>query len=447
MGVALCAILLGGLLALAGNDAPVVYVVPVEGTIDLGLAPFVERSLDLAAAENAAAVVLDIDTFGGRVDAAVQIRDALLASPVTTVAWVHPRAISAGALISLAAERIAVAPGSTIGAATPVNVGAGGETTATDEKTVSYVRTEFATTAETRGRPVEIAEAMVDRDVAIEGLVKEGKLLTLRGEQALERGVADFEAADMESLLAQLDLAGATVRRARENWAERIAGFLTGPIVSSLLLSLGFLGLIVEFYTQGLGWSGALGVIFILLFFFGHYIVNLAGWEEFLVFLLGVGLLLLEILVIPGFGVAGVSGLLLVLISLVLSLLGLPLRASWALGLVDRALTIVGLAFILAIVVAVILARTVLSSRLGRRLVLAGRLSSMAEVEAEEQGEWDPLGAEGVALTDLHPAGKARVAGRKLDVISEGGLIPRDTPVIVVGRRTGSYVVRAKRES
>jgi len=280
-----------------------------------------------------------------------------------------------------------------------------------------------------------------------EGLGKGGELLTLRGEQALERGVADFEAADMESLLAQLDLAGATVRRARENWAERIAGFLTGPIVSSLLLSLGFLGLIVEFYTQGLGWSGALGVIFILLFFFGHYIVNLAGWEEFLVFLLGVGLLLLEILVIPGFGVAGVSGLLLVLISLVLSLLGLPLRASWALGLVDRALTIVGLAFILAIVVAVILARTVLSSRLGRRLVLAGRLSSMAEVEAEEQGEWDPLGAEGVALTDLHPAGKARVAGRKLDVISEGGLIPRDTPVIVVGRRTGSYVVRAKRES
>ena len=153
----------------AAKEGPVVYLAQVDGTIDLGLAPYIERVFAEAEREGAAAVVLQINTFGGRVDAAVQIRDAILKSPVQSIAFIDTRAISAGALISLAANAIVMAPGGTIGAAMPVQ-SSGGETTAVGEKTVSYVRKEFSATAESRGRDTLVAEAMVDADVVIPGL-------------------------------------------------------------------------------------------------------------------------------------------------------------------------------------------------------------------------------------------------------------------------------------
>jgi membrane-bound serine protease (ClpP class) len=151
----------------AGEPRPVVYHLPVAGPIDLGLAKHVERGLAEAARAGARAVILDVNTHGGRLDAAVLIRDALLQSRVETVAFVNPRAISAGALISLAATRLVMADGATIGAATPVQAGGGEGATPVGEKTVSYVRKEFRATAEQRGRPPLLAEAMVDADVEI----------------------------------------------------------------------------------------------------------------------------------------------------------------------------------------------------------------------------------------------------------------------------------------
>ncbi|MDH4252806.1 MAG: hypothetical protein OEV27_16630, partial [Nitrospira sp.] len=156
-------LLMLGAVPAAPSEGSVVYVIPVDGVIDLGLAPFVERVLDEAAAAGAAAVILEIDTFGGRVDAAVQIRDALLRAKVKTVAFINKRAISAGALISLAAETIVMAEGGTIGAAMPVQIGLpGAPAQPVEEKTVSYMRKEFRATAESRKRPPELAEAMVD---------------------------------------------------------------------------------------------------------------------------------------------------------------------------------------------------------------------------------------------------------------------------------------------
>jgi len=155
----------------------VVFVARIEGVIDLGLAPFVERVLEEAATAGAAAVILEINTFGGRVDAAVLIRDALLRARVRTVAFVNKRAISAGALISLAAETIAMADGGTIGAATPVEIGLpGAPAQPVAEKTVSYMRKEFRATAESRKRPPLLAEAMVDADVEIPGVIDTGAL-------------------------------------------------------------------------------------------------------------------------------------------------------------------------------------------------------------------------------------------------------------------------------
>ena len=244
----------------AQTPRALVYVVPIAGIIDLGLAPFVQRVLDEAVDANAAAVILEINTFGGRVDAAVLIRDALLQARVRTVAFINKRAISAGALISLATEKIAMAEGGTIGAATPVAMGQpGAPAQPVEEKTVSYMRKEFRATAEARKRPPLLAEAMVDADVEIPGVIDKGKLLTLTTDEALQHQVADVRANSLEAVLEFLELSGADVRLASQTWAETLVRFLTHPVVSSLLLTIGMLGIIVELRTPGLACPGSLG--------------------------------------------------------------------------------------------------------------------------------------------------------------------------------------------
>jgi membrane-bound serine protease (ClpP class) len=158
--------------------------IPIEGTIDLGLAAFVERSVAQATTNDV--IVLKIKTFGGRVDAAVRIRDVLLEANAPTVAFIDHRAISAGALITLACDTILVSPGASIGAATPVESGPQGQMQPTAEKVISYMRAEMRATAEAKGRRTDIAEAMVDPDIEIAGLNPKGKLLTLTGEQAIK---------------------------------------------------------------------------------------------------------------------------------------------------------------------------------------------------------------------------------------------------------------------
>ena len=216
-----------------------------------------------------------------------------------------------------------MANGGTIGAATPVQMGQpGAPAQPVEEKTVSYVRKEFRATAEGRKRPPLIAEAMVDADVEIPGLIQKGKLLTLTTEEALKHKVADFRAETLESVLERLGLAGRKIRRVSPNWAEDLVRFLTHPIVSSLLMTLGMLGIFLEIRTPGFGLPGALGIASLALFFWGHWLVQLAGWEEMLLVASGFVLLVLEIFVIPGFGLAGVMGIGALLAGLSLSLIG-----------------------------------------------------------------------------------------------------------------------------
>jgi membrane-bound serine protease (ClpP class) len=268
-----------------------VYVVPIEGVIDLGLAPFLDRTIRDAEQTGAAAVVLDINTFGGRVDAAVVMRDALLQARIRTIAFVNPRAISAGALLALATETIVMTEGGTIGAAMPV-ISGGAKPQAADEKSVSYLRKEFAATAERRGRPAEFAEAMVDVDVEIPGAVEKGKLLTLTASEAIAHHVVEFTADTLETALDVVGLGDADVRRTSQTWAETLVRFLTNPMVASLLMTIGLLGLLVEFRTPGFGVAGVVGLLSFAVLFWGHWLVQLAGWEELL--LVGAGTLLIR---------------------------------------------------------------------------------------------------------------------------------------------------------
>ncbi len=433
-------------LAIVGPDrfvfaqkAPVVYVAPIEGIIDLGIAPFVQRVLNEATQEGAAAVILEINTFGGRVDGAVLIRDALLNARVRTVAFVNKRAISAGALISLAAEKIVMADGGTIGAATPVQIGQpGAPAQPVEEKTVSYVRKEFRATAESRKRPPLIAEAMVDADVEIPGLIKKGKLLTLTTEEALKYKIADFRADSVESVLEQLGLAGAQVRRASPNWAENMVRFLTHPVVSSLLISIGILGIILELRAPGVGLPGALGVTSLALFFWGHWLVQLAGWEELLLVGAGLVLLILEVFVIPGVGIAGVLGIVALLAGLSLSLIGGG--ATWA--FVFQAMGRVVVSLLLALVASLALLRFLPYLPFGRRLILETELLAGAGGGSTPESDRGWLGKSGRALSPLRPAGIAEIEGERVDVVSDGELIEPGVPVVVTRVDGNRIVVR-----
>lgn len=424
---------------------PVVYVVPIEGMIDMGLAPFVQRNLDEAARDSAAVVILEINTFGGRLDAAVVIRDALLSSGVRTVAFINRRAISAGALITLAAERIAIADGGTIGAATPVQLDGGGKPAATpaavEEKSVSYVRKEFRATADARKRPPLVAEAMVDADVAIPGLIEKGKLLTLTTDEALEHKVADFRANSIPSVLEQLSIEDADIRRSSPNWAEQFVRLITNPIVASLLLSVGMLGILLELRTPGFGVPGALGLASLALVLGGHWTVRLVGWEELLLVGLGLVMLALEVFVLPGFGIAGMLGIVAVLGGLSMGLVGEGATVRALLGAGSR----VAVAMLLALAASLALLRFLPRLPFGRHLLLETQLDSAAGYAAAPERDKSWLGKGGRTTSPLRPAGFAEIDGERVDVVSEGEMIEAGASVVVSRVDGNRIVVRRQR--
>ncbi len=435
--LAVLALLAGVASSFGQEQRPLVLVAPVEGLIDLGLAPFVQRVLDEAAQAGAAAVVLEINTFGGRVDAAVQIRDALLRSPVRTIAFVDKRAISAGALIALSAQTLVMSGGSTIGAATPVLVGQGGDKAEpVGEKTVSYVRKEFRATAESRKRPPLLAEAMVDADVEIPGVIDKGKLLTLTTEEALTHKLIDLRADTLEDALQALGLGTPQIRRMSTNWAEDVVRFLTHPVVSSLLITVAMLGIIIELRTPGFGVPGGLGITSLALFFWGHWLVQLVGWEEVLIGAAGIVLLALEVLVIPGFGIAGLLGITAIVASLVLSLVGPGFTTDFLLAAAGR----VVLALVLALLASIVLLRFLPRLPFGRRLILQRGLKATEGYASAPESDARWLGMTGRASSPLRPSGIAEIDGHRVDVVSEGELIDAGQFIKVI-RVDGNRVV------
>jgi membrane-bound serine protease (ClpP class) len=418
-----------------------VVVIGIDRTVELGLAAFVRRAIDTH--PDAVAIVLDINTLGGRVDAAIQIRDALLDAAPRTVAYVHPRAISAGALIALACDNILMSSGATIGAATPVQAGAGGQMEAVGEKMVSYMRAEMRATAEANGRRGDIAEAMVDREVVIKGVIKEGKLLTLDTDQAIKLGIADGEAANLDAVMEALTLKDPKIERVEVNWGEEVARWLTEPTVSGLLLSVGMLGLMIAFYTRTVGAFTIAGFLALALFFGGHAVVHLVGWEEALLFIAGVVLVVVEIFFVPGLGVPGVLGLIFVLASLVLALIGIPIDVSFETGVLTDAMTRVMVSLLGSFVLALVVGRLLSRTAMGQALVLQEAETGFLSAPTAS----DLVGQTGEALTDLRPTGKVTIEGQRHEATSEREFISRGSRVRVIGRDGPALVVRPEEES
>lgn len=402
-----------------------VYLGFIEGDIDLGLAPYVNRVVNEAEKNNADAIIFKINTFGGRVDAATQIKDAILSSKIKTVAFVNNRAISAGALITLSCNVIIMAPGSNIGAATVVDqtgqkVG---------EKYQSYMRSEMRSTAEKNGRPTDIAQAMVDERIVIPGLCDSTQLVTLTSEEAVKYKMADTILAKLDDVLNYLDLKDAKVIDVRSNWAEDVVRFLNNPIIASILIMIGFFGLLAEIKTPGWGLPGTAGLIALALFFGSSYILQLASVVEILMFIAGIILIAVEIFVIPGFGLPGIAGIILVFASIFLSLLGGDPFINF--DTISVAIIQLTIALIAALVLVFLLAKFLPKTSAFSRLVLA-------ESEKADQGfvsypsETTLLGKTGKALTVLRPAGIAEIEGKKYDVIADNEYIEPGKVVKVI---------------
>jgi membrane-bound serine protease (ClpP class) len=300
------------------------------------------------------------------------------------------------------------------------------------------MRAEFRALAEARGLDPKIAEAMVDETLEIPNLKPAGKLLTLSTREAISVGFAKGEVKDLTALLAAVGLPGATVMQISPNWAELLVRFLTNPVVSPLLLSIGMLGLLFEIKAGAFGLGGLVSLTALGLFFGSHLLLGLAGWEE--VLLLGVGLIALgvEVFLLPGFGVAGVLGIILIAASMLLALIGsAPSGAD-----VLQAAAVLGAALVVTVAVVFGWLRHLPNSPRWSGLFLSHRSqASEGFISAPQRAEL--VGRAGVALTDLRPSGTAVFDDERLDVVTEGEFVKSGSSVTVLRSDGYRLVVRA----
>lgn len=416
-----------------------VYLAFIDRDIDLGLSPYISRIISEAEMNDADAIVFKINTFGGRVDAATQIKDAILSSKIPTIAFINNRAISAGALIAISCNKIAMVPGSLIGAATVVDQT--GEKVG--EKYQSYMRSEMRSTAERNGRRTDIAQGMVDERIVVEGLVDSTQLITLTAEEANVYEMTDIIVNNFEEMLEEFGYKNAQIIRVETNWAEEVVRFLNNPIISTILIMIGFFGLFAEVKTPGWGVPGTAGLIALALFFGSSYVLQLASIIDILLFLIGLGLIALEIFVIPGFGIAGISGIILVIASLFLALTGtMPV---FDFDIVSTAIIQLAVALLAAIVLILMMAKLLPKSSIFSKLILSTSETSESGFVAYPS-EKELLGMEGITLTDLRPAGSVEINGKRVDVVADWDYIEKGKKIKVIKVEGIKVVVQQVKE-
>lgn len=416
-----------------------VYYANIEGDIDLGLAPYIRRVVNEAETNFASAIIFRINTFGGRVDAATQIKDAILNSKIKTIAFVDKRAISAGALITLSCEKIIMVPGASMGASTVVDQTGQKQS----EKYQSYMRSEMRATAEKNGRRTDIAQGMVDETIIIPDIKDDStKLVTLTSEEALKYQMADTVLASIDQVKEFFNLQNAEIVTLDSNWAEDFVRFINNPIISSLLIMIGLIGLYTEIKTPGWGLAGTLGVASLAIFFGAGYILELASVIEILIFIIGVILVIIEIFLIPGFGIFGILGIIFMVGGLFLGLISDFHLIDW--NIISLAIIQLGLTFLLTFIVILILLKFLPKTEIWNKLILNAQVASKSGYGAKEAFE-HLVGIQGVAFTDLRPSGTALINGNRVDVVTEGDFIKNGTDIIVKSVEGSKVVVDIKK--
>ena len=417
-----------GAVAAETEDADaIVYVVSVENAVEQGLSSYMERAFGIISGDpRVRLVIVEIDTPGGLVTAAQDIRKTIESCPVETVALVKGGAISAGTYIAMSCNKIAMQPGTTIGDVEPR---AGDEVA--DEKFLSFWRAEMSSLAEAHGRDKEIAKAMVDRSVVIDGLKEEGKLLTLTALEARDVGYADYLVSGRAELKALYGLEGAAEEGVDISQSEKILRFITNPVVAPFILMIGIAGVIIEVLTAGFGVAGIIGGACLIVYFAGYFLAGMSGWAAILLFFTGIILIIIEAC-IPGFGVPGVCGILCFMASVIL------VAPSFQVGIQSFAIALVGSIILISLAV-----RFLSRSKYWEKLSLNQTLGKEEGYVSQQEDYSQYIGRKGKTATMLRPAGIVVLDdGKRLDVVSDGGYIEKGQPVAVAGADGPRIVVR-----
>lgn len=445
----------------AGIAAPpnVIYQIPIKDMIEPSLIYILRRGLQEAGDAGAKAIVFVMDTPGGRVDTTEEIIRLIEAAKVPTYTFVEHNAISAGAIIALATDRIFMAPGSKIGDAMPIIASPQGGMQALGdaerEKIESYVDSLIRGIAQRKGRSEEMASAMVRRSVEYkigdEIISKEGEILTMTHLEAerlftidgverplLSEGTVD----DVPAMLERIGLAGAVVKSLEVTDVEKLARLIA--MIAPVLLTIGMLALWIEFQTPGIGYGALVGVICLGLFFFGHHIAGLAGHEEILLFVLGLILLLVEIFALPGFGLIGLTGIFLMIWSLLVSMAPSLPNGPMMPSLPDLRLPVrnMAISLLLSGIGMLLISRYLPRSRATSWLVLQESTSARAGYASSDEPT-QLVGQSGHSITPLRPSGTAMFGERRQDVVTRGEFINEKTAIKVVEVHGNRVVVEA----
>lgn len=426
----------------AAKEQPLIYRIDIKKEIDNTTRLYLRNGLSEANALGADAILIHMNTYGGLVDAADSMRTAILYNPVPVYVFIDNNAASAGALISIACEKIFMRKGANIGAATVVNQTG----SAMPDKYQSYMRSMMRSTAEAHGkdtiiqnndtlykwkRDPLIAEAMVDERVHIPNLIDTGKVLTFTAQEAEKWGYCDGIAETTDEVITKyLGYKEYDTKSYQPSLLDDLKGFLMNPVFQSILIMIIIGGIYFELQTPGLGFPSIAALTAAILYFAPLYIDGLAANWEILVFIIGILLVAVEIFIIPGFGVTGISGIILIVGGLIMALL--DNRDFNFEGVSEKELGEATLTVLIGLVVGIILMMW-LSNKIGQKGMLR-RVALTADLEAATSSPnlSSLIGREGTAATVLRPSGKVTIDGEFYDGISESGFIEKGKKVVVV---------------
>lgn len=394
-----------------------IYVIPIEGEINKATYNFVRDSISNIDTNNAEAIIFEINTYGGLIDQASNIKDLIISVPIPTISYVNNKAISAGTLITIASENVVMSSSATIGSA---------ETRPIEEKSLSMWRGFLRDTAQYRGRDSTIMEAMADQDIEINGIISKGKLLNLTSREALEYGISDLTADSYDEIIKYFNMGNASVKKVDESLQVKLAKYIANPYISSLLLTLGFIGLVIEILTPGFGLGGTISIIGFGLYFGGNILAGNSNWTSLILFVTGLILLVVE-LVVPGFGLPGIGGILFVAVGVIL-----------AVDSLSTALLSLSIAIIITTILTVILLKKGFKSKSIEKIILQSNHDNESGYLSTDSMDVY-LNKTGITKTELRPTGFIEIEGIKLDALSESGHISKNTPVKVV-RVEGSKI-------
>lgn len=422
------------------DSARIVYVFEMKDDIDPRMNRKVRLALEDASERNAAMIVVHMDTYGGAVNDADDIRTLFLESEIPIVSFIDKDAASAGALISIACDSIYMAKGASIGAATVVMGGTG---EAAPDKYQSYMRSMMRSTAEARGRNPRIAEAMVDESLEVEGVSKAGEVITFSVSEALENGFCEAEVSSIDEIVERNGLVNYQIYEYAPSITEDIIALFLNPAVSGFLILIIFAGIYFEIQTPGIGFPLAASGLAVVLYFIPYYLTGLASNWEMVVFIIGIVLLAVEIFVVPGFGVFGILGIICILAGLTTGML--PNEQFDFTFVSSGKLFAALLTVILSATIATILIFT-LTPKINQWESFS-RIS-LATTQQKSEGytssfyPQELLGKEGVSYTRLMPSGKVIIDEEMYDAYSRGEFIDKGEKIIVISTEGTSLRIK-----